>query len=247
MEIYPAIDIINGKCVRLQQGKFEQETSYDITPLDYAKKLAAEGAKWIHIVDLDGAKQGSIAQKDIIRKIAKGVAANIQVGGGVNTANIIAELLGLGVARVVIGSKAVSDPQTVSYWIERFKGDRITLAFDVLLDNSTGDYRAAVKGWKELSPKSLWDMLNTYKDTPVFNVLCTDIGKDGMLSGPSTELYKRILAEYPGIRLQASGGVSSLEDLSKLKTCGASAVIIGKALYEKKFTLQEAIAEVTRK
>jgi phosphoribosylformimino-5-aminoimidazole carboxamide ribotide isomerase len=244
MEIYPAIDIINGKCVRLSQGKFDKETRYGIDPVDYAKSLADAGAKWIHIVDLDGARQGTFVQKEIIKNVVKAVPVNIQLGGGICSKEIINDLLNMGVARVVIGTKAVSDPETTKEWISGFGSDQITFAFDV--SQAEGEYMVAVKGWKELSAISLWSIMDEYKDISVFNVLCTDIKKDGMLSGPDLGLYKRILAKYPNVRLQLSGGVGSLDDLKGIRDTGVSAIIVGKALYEKRFTLQDAI-EVIKK
>jgi phosphoribosylformimino-5-aminoimidazole carboxamide ribotide isomerase len=241
MVIYPAIDLLDGRCVRLRQGDFDAKTEFSDDPVGVARGFFEAGSPWLHMVDLSGAKAGKPVQSELMRKVAASTPAKIQAGGGVRDAEAIETLLALGVARVIIGSKAVSDPAMVSGWLRRFGPERILLALDVRIEDGTP--YAAVHGWVQGSGKSLWSVMDAYADFPPDHVMCTDIGRDGMMTGPNIGLYEAIRARYPNLELQASGGVSCLEDLSALRRSGLVAgVIVGKALYAGKFTLQEALA-----
>ena len=239
--IYPAIDLMDGGCVRLFKGDFKQRTNYDITPLAMAKSFADAGAQWMHIVDLDGAKNGKTEQAELIMNIAKESGLNVQTGGGIREQSHIRRLLDGGVARVVIGSLAVSNPVMVKYWLNEFGPDRITLALDVQIGED-GVPRPAVRGWTEASEKSLWDVIETYLPAGLKHILVTDIAKDGVLQGANTDLYAQIRKDYPDLQVITSGGVGSLDDVRALKALTPAGIIIGKALYENKFTLAEAIA-----
>lgn len=239
--IYPAIDLIGGKCVRLFKGDFSQRTDYDVSPLDMAKSFAQAGAEWVHIVDLDGAKSEKAQQADLITQIAKHSGLKVQTGGGLRELSQIQRLLNGGIERVVIGSLAVSSPATVKYWISELGPDKFTLALDIQIDED-GTPRPALRGWQDASEKSLWQVLNDYSSTGLTSVLVTDIAKDGVLQGSNIDLYKDILTKYPSLDLITSGGVGSIKDVEDLKALKPHGIIIGKALYENKFTLAQAIS-----
>lgn len=246
MQIIPAIDIKNGKCVRLFKGDFAQTTEYDITPLEMAKQYIQEGATQIHIVDLDGAQKALFAQNSMISEIAEyGATKNVQVqvGGGIRTKEQLITLFEQGISRVVIGSMAVSEPDTVIVWLNTFGAEKIVLALDVNIDEQNRP-RLATQGWQTQTQMSLWDLLDRYKNTPLKYVLCTDIGRDGAMVGPNIALYSLCQEKYPELAWQASGGVSALSDLVQLKNIAMYGAIIGKSLYEKKFTLPEALKSV---
>lgn len=238
--IIPAIDLMSGRCVRLVKGDFSQRTQYEVSPIAQASSFASSSAEWVHIVDLDGAKSGNAEQSELICKIAKECAAKIQTGGGIRDIAQIERLLAGGVARIVIGSRAVTSPAQVKYWLSEFGADRFTLAFDVNFD-SGGTPRPAVKGWTEASALSLWDCLDAYASTGLSSILVTDIGRDGLLVGSNTDLYADIMTKYPEYNLITSGGVGTLDDVKALKALRPAGIIIGKALYENKFTLEDAI------
>lgn len=238
MNIIPAIDLKDGQCVRLLKGEFSHITRYDVDPVDVARAYEIEGATQLHIVDLDGANEQSMAQSKLITNIAESTALSVQTGGGIRTTRRIETLLKNSVQRVVIGSLAVHDHKTVNSWINLFGRERIVIALDVRYRN--GDYYCATQGWRNNSDVSLWDCLANYPDLK--NLLCTDIDLDGTLSGPNTDLYNDIQQRFPNIRLQASGGIGRLIDIKKLKAMGIDSVIVGKALYEKRFSLKEALA-----
>lgn len=239
--IYPAIDLMDGGCVRLFKGDFNQRTNYETSPVDMAKGFAASGAQWVHIVDLDGAKNGKAEQAELIIDIAKQSSLKVQTGGGIRDLEQIRRLLDGGVARVVIGSLAVSNPQMVKYWISEVGQDKICIALDVEFDDG-GVPRPALRGWTEASEKSLFEVMADYMGTGLKSMLVTDISKDGVLGGSNVELYRQIRTDYPSIELITSGGVGTLDDVKALKALKPAGIIIGKALYENKFTVEDAIA-----
>ena len=239
--IFPAIDLMDGGCVRLFKGDFDQRTNYDATPMSVAKGFAASGAQWMHIVDLDGAKHGSAQQADLIMEIAKESGLKVQTGGGLRDLDHIKRLLSGGVERVVIGSLAVSEPTKVKSWITELGGNKIVLALDVNIDENDVP-RPALKGWTEAAKVTLWDVLDDYADAGLKTILVTDIGRDGALVGGNVDIYKTIIKQYSSLGLITSGGVGTLEHVKELKALNPHGVIIGKALYENKFTVEEAIA-----
>ncbi len=238
--IYPAIDLMDGGCVRLFKGDFKQRTNYDISPMDVATECARMGAEWMHIVDLDGAKHGKTEQTDLIIKIANESGLKVQTGGGIREIGQIERLLQGGVQRVVIGSLAVTNPQMVKFWISNFGPDRIVVALDVNIGED-GEPYPATRGWTETAEKPLWDVLKDFLGSGLKTVLVTDIARDGVLGGANVELYKRIQLEFPTLELITSGGVGTLNDVKDLKALNPHGIIIGKALYENKFTLGEAL------
>lgn len=240
MELFPAIDLLGGACVRLKQGDFAQSTVYEQDPLAAAEGFAQEGARWLHVVDLDGAKDGAARQTDLIAQLAQKTSLNLQVGGGLRSEGDIETLLRAGARRVVIGSIAVQDPATTRGWLARFGGEKIILALDLRLDEK-GVPEVLTRGWQEGSRQSLWDLLAVYEGSGLRTFLCTDVARDGMMAGPNLDLYRAIRARFPRLDLLASGGIGQLDDLRALAKLGASGAIVGKALYEKRFTLRQAL------
>lgn len=238
MLIVPAIDLRGGACVRLYQGRFDAVTDYG-DPFKRLRAFADAGATWVHIVDLDGAKQGAPAQSELIARLAAETGLNVQCGGGVRSRAHAEALLEAGAARVVVGSLAVRDPATVREWIGAFGPDRLCLALDVRARGE--DWEVVADGWTAGAGRTLSEILAEYQ-APALHALVTDISRDGALTGPNLALMQTIRAQRPDIRLQASGGVSSLDDLSALRAAGASAAIVGRALYEHRFTLESALA-----
>jgi phosphoribosylformimino-5-aminoimidazole carboxamide ribotide isomerase len=239
MLLIPAIDLRGGQCVRLLQGRFDAETVYAQDPLKVLEQYLALGARRIHVVDLDGARDGSQGNRAAIRRIADHAGDDaIQVGGGVRTRQVAEELFALGVARVVVGSVAVTQPDEVASWIREFGPERVVLAFDVRLDEG-GTPRLATHGWERQTQTSLWDAVERYLPAGLLHVLCTDVARDGALSGPNVELYQQCVRRFPGIAWQASGGVSAAPDLHALAATGAAAVISGRALLEGRLSAQE--------
>ncbi|HEY7810418.1 MAG TPA: 1-(5-phosphoribosyl)-5-[(5-phosphoribosylamino)methylideneamino] imidazole-4-carboxamide isomerase [Allosphingosinicella sp.] len=234
MILYPAMDLMGGRVVRLAQGRFEDATTYPGDPAEALATFAEAGAQWAHVVDLDGARAGAPVQHDLLCALAQVAPLKLQVAGGFRTAEHIARVLDAGVARVVIGSLAVKQPELVRGFLERFGGERITLSLDVRLVD--GAPMVATLGWTEDSGQSLWDIAALYPEAR--HLLLTDIGRDGMLQGPNFELLEEAGRRLPHLAIQASGGVSSLADLSRLTTAGA---IIGKALWEGRIDLAEAL------
>jgi len=240
MLIFPAIDLLDGRCVRLLQGDFARSTAFSDDPVKVALGFQSSGAEWLHLVDLSGAKAGQPVQTDLIRRVVSAHGGKVQCGGGVRDEAAIETLLELGVTRVIIGSKAVSDPIAVTRWLRRFGPERIVLALDVRIED--GVPLAATHGWVKGSGQSLWAVLDAYRDFPPLHALCTDIERDGMMTGPNGSLYDVIHERYPDLALQASGGVSSLADLTALRRSGnVSGAIVGKALYAGRFTVEEAL------
>lgn len=239
--IYPAIDLMDGGCVRLFKGDFNQRTNYnDASPLQVAQGYAKAGAQWVHIVDLDGAKNGKAEQSELIIEIAQNAGLKVQTGGGIRDLEQIRKLLEGGVERVVVGSLAVSNPQMVKYWISEVGQDKVCIALDVEFDEM-GTPRPTLRGWTEKSEKSLWEVMEDYMGTGLKTMLVTDISKDGVLGGANNDLYAQIRTNYPKIDLITSGGVGTLGHVKSLKTLTPYGIIIGKALYENKFTVEDAI------
>lgn len=239
MIIYPAIDLRNGKCVRLYKGDFNLTIVYDETPANMLLEFAKQGATWVHMVDLDGAKAGRVIQADFIADLISSIPLKIEVGGGIRTTSDVEELFEAGVSRVVIGSICVSNPELVREWMNRFGAGKFVLALDCSLDaNKIPKMRT--HGWQEESSLSVYDVLANYPEAK--HVLCTDISVDGTLEGPSVELYKQMLERCPNVEIIASGGVGKLEDLATLKALGVHGVVVGKALYENKFTVKDALS-----
>lgn len=233
MEIVPAIDIIDGKCVRLSKGDFNTSKIYGDNPLEMAKMFADAGLKRLHLVDLDGARSRHIVNTRTLESIAGNTDLIIDFGGGVKSRRDIDTAFDCGASMVIVGSTAITDRELMYEWIEEFGEDRIILGADVR------NGLISVNGWKEDSDLKLDDFLKEYRAKGVTRVLCTDINRDGMLQGPATELYRSILRDFPGIKLIASGGVSSIEDLIELRKEGLYEAIVGKAYYEGKITLKQ--------
>jgi len=241
MIIYPAIDLRGGRVVRLTEGKFDQEKTYGDDPLAVARGFAAAGAAWLHVVDLDGAKDPAKRQTALVEKLARDSGLRVQTGGGIRDEAQVAALLAAGAQRVIVGSLAVKQPELVRGWLKKFGADRIILSPDVRLD-AAGTPRIAAAGWQESTGVALDDFLRDYLAAGLVHVLCTDISRDGKLVGPNTALYAQLAKIFPALQIQASGGVASLDDLRALRGTGAAGAIVGRALYENKFTLKEALA-----
>jgi phosphoribosylformimino-5-aminoimidazole carboxamide ribotide isomerase len=235
MIVYPAMDLMGGACVRLAQGRFEDSTTYSAEPAEALASFAEQGAEWAHVVDLDGARAKEPRQHDLLAELARGAPLKLQVAGGFRTAEQIQRMLDAGVGRVVIGSLAVQQPELVQDFFERFGGEKITLAIDVNIVDAQP--MVATHGWTETSTQTLWDIAALYPDAR--HLLVTDISRDGMLTGPNFDLLAETVERLPHLRVQASGGISGIDDLPRLTTSG---VIIGKALWEGRIDLKEAVA-----
>jgi phosphoribosylformimino-5-aminoimidazole carboxamide ribotide isomerase len=238
MRLIPAIDLRAGHCVRLLHGDFEAETRYPAEPHALLSKYREVGADWLHIVDLDGARDGSLGNRAIILELASARAVNLQVGGGLRNTAALAQMLDAGVARAVVGSAAISKVEQVQAWLEHFGAEQLTLAFDVSIDDG-GVPRVMTHGWQRQSEYSLWNALDNYSGSQLKHVLCTDVGRDGALTGPNVELYREAVRRYPQIEWQASGGIRNAHDLQALSDAGAAAAISGKALLENLIPIEE--------
>lgn len=239
IEVIPAIDIIEGKCVRLTQGDYSQKKIYNEDPLDAALKFEDIGIRRLHLVDLDGAKKGEVVNYKVLEKIALKTKLIIDFGGGIKTDAIIKNIFDSGASIASIGSVAIKNKDLFFLWLQNYGSDKILLGADV-----NGE-KIAISGWVEKTEISVFDLLNEYCAKGVNSVFCTDISRDGLMEGPSLELYKKLIAEFSGLDLIASGGVSSLEDLGKLKEAGCSAAIVGKAIYENKITMKDLEKYIT--
>lgn len=237
MQLIPAIDIKDGRCVRLLRGEFDQETRYPLDPVALARTYRAAGAAWLHIVDLDGAQSGERGNAALIADIAAATDLSIQLGGGIRSEPSLDAALACA-DRVVIGSLAVTDPATVAAWLRRHGPERIALGLDVRLDFQ-GVPRVTTHGWTEDSDLTLDQAIAAYTAAGLRHVLCTDVSRDGALSGPNIALYRAVQSAWPDIALQASGGVRSAEDLAALAAIGVAGAISGKALLEQKIRLEE--------
>jgi phosphoribosylformimino-5-aminoimidazole carboxamide ribotide isomerase len=240
MRLFPAIDLKDGRCVRLLRGDFARETSYPTGPLALARKYRAMGADWLHVVDLDGAREGRMdpGNRALIAELARESDLKLQVGGGLRTRIDVERVLEAGAARAVIGSTALSDPAAVREWIEEFGHDRIALALDVRLD-ADGTPRIVTHGWQRQTTRPLWEVLAEFPAPAPTHVLCTDVARDGALSGPNVALYAAAARRFPGIAWQASGGIRDAADLLALAGSGAAAAISGKALLDDLIPVEE--------
>jgi phosphoribosylformimino-5-aminoimidazole carboxamide ribotide isomerase len=233
MQIIPAIDIIEGKCVRLTEGDYAQKKIYNEDPLEVAKAFEGIGLMRLHLVDLDGAKAGEVVNWKVLEKIANNTELKIDFGGGIKTEATLKTVLDTGATYATIGSLAVKNELLFQEWIARFGAKVFMLGADVL------EEKIAIGGWLEKTDISVYDFMKSYIDKGVKQIFCTDIKKDGKLQGPSIELYQKMIEQFPNLHLIASGGVSSLDDLIELEEIGCSAAIVGKAIYENKITISE--------
>lgn len=238
MRLIPSIDLRGGHCVRLLKGDFDAETRYDLDPLELLRRYRALGADWLHIVDLDGARDGRLANRELIGRLAAEGSPQLQVGGGVRGSAVIDDLLGAGVARVVIGSAAVDAPVETLAWLRDYGAGRVCLAFDVALDDA-GVPLLRTHGWRTATTRTLWSAVEQYLSAGLRHVLCTDIALDGALAGPNVALYAEAVRRFPDIEWQASGGVSGTADLERLAASGVAAAISGKALLENRLSTEE--------
>jgi phosphoribosylformimino-5-aminoimidazole carboxamide ribotide isomerase len=233
MKIIPAIDIIEGKCVRLTQGDYSQKSTYYDDPLEIAKIYEDFGLTYLHVVDLDGAKAGEIKNQKALEKICSKTNLHVDFGGGIKTNESLKIAFESGAKQITAGSIAVKNPEIMLEWLLNFGKDKIILGADAK------DEKIAINGWLETSKLDLIEFLNNYSSQGLETVICTDISKDGMLQGPSTKLYQKIISSNSKINLIASGGISSIDDLIKMVDIGCHGTILGKAIYEKRISLKE--------
>lgn len=233
IEIIPAIDIIDGKCVRLAQGDYQTKKIYNDSPVDVAKQFEDAGIKRLHIVDLDGANHGKIINLKTLETVASNTKLIIDFGGGIKTTEDVEVVLNAGAMMINIGSSAVKQPGLVKAWIQQFGASKILLGADVRDEN------IMINGWQQSTNINIINYISTYINKGIHQIFCTDISKDGLLHGTSIDLYKKILNAFPSLSLLASGGVSSIDDVDELNIIGCSGVIIGKALYEGKIELNQ--------
>lgn len=238
MLLIPSIDLRGGRCVRLLKGEFGAETQYDIDPLDLLERYAAAGAPWLHVVDLDGARDGTPGNRDMVARLCAARRLRIQLGGGLRDAASIDAALATGVSRVVIGSAAVENPALLRDALSRLGAEGVCLAIDVRVD-AGGTPRVRTRGWVQEVPLSLWELLERFADTPLAHVLCTDVERDGALGGPNLALYEEAQRRAPQIAWQASGGIRDAGDLRSLAAMGLAAAISGKALLEGRIRTEE--------
>ncbi len=233
MKIIPAIDIIDGKCVRLTGGDYGKKKEYSADPLDLAKRFEQAGISRLHLVDLDGARQKHVVNWEVIKSITKNTSLRVDFGGGVQTDNEVEQLFDLGVEQITGGSIAVKNEEVFTGWLKQYGGNRIILGADVR------DSKIAISGWMEQTDLSVISFIDKYYQLGVREVICTDISRDGMLSGPAFELYSQIMEVFSDLRLIVSGGVSSVTDLRRLKNSGLYGTIVGKAYYEGRVTMDQ--------
>jgi phosphoribosylformimino-5-aminoimidazole carboxamide ribotide isomerase len=237
MDLIPAIDLRDGRCVRLFKGDFEQETRYAVDPIELAREYGALGARWLHVVDLDGAKRGEPVNLPLILRMQEAAGVAVQLGGGIRTRASLEQALGVA-ERAVIGSLAVSDPDLVAAWLTELGPERLTLALDVRLAGD-GTPLLATHGWTKASTLTLAAAIERFSTAGLRHVLCTDIERDGALTGPNVELYRTCAARWPAIAFQASGGVRDAADLAALGAAGVAATVSGKALLEGRLKPEE--------
>ena len=233
IELIPAIDIIDGKCVRLTKGDYDTKKIYNEDPVSVAKEFEAHGIRRLHVVDLDGARSKHIVNDKVLQRIARETNLVIDFGGGIKTDEDVARAFEAGAHMITIGSIAVTDPERSMEWLHKYGPEHIVLGADVR------NGRVSINGWKEDSQEELVPFLDRYLSEGMRNVLCTDISKDGMLQGPAIALYREVMEHYPDCHLIASGGVSSMDDIRALEAAGIPAVVFGKAIYEGKIELEE--------
>ena len=237
---YPAIDVREGRVVRLQQGDYDRETRYPDDPLAVAMRYADAGARWLHLVDLDAARAGGYTLAPLLRSIAHDGRLQVQTGGGVRDEAAVATMLEQGATRIVIGSLAVREPALVETWLQRYGAERITIALDTRQDDA-GVWQLPVHGWTERAELDLDACLRRYRDAGAKHLLCTDIARDGMMRGPNIELYRMIVARNEGFQLQASGGVRDAADIVAARDTGCAGAVLGRALLEGGMTIEDAL------
>lgn len=233
MRILPAIDIIDGKCVRLTQGDYAQKKVYNENPVEVAKQFEEAGLKYLHLVDLDGAKAGKVINWNVVESINRETSLTVDFGGGIKTESEIERLLTAGVSQINLGSIAVKEKEKVFSWIKTFGADKIILSADV------NNEEIAIHGWQSNSGLNLFDLVREYLENGIRYVTCTDIQTDGMLKGPNTGLYEKLIKHFPTLKVVASGGVSSLDDIIRLKKSGVDGAIVGKAIYEQRIQVTD--------
>ena len=241
MKVIPAIDLKDGKCVRLYKGDFEQTTEYSNHPLSVARQFAELQTTDLHVVDLDGARSGSQDNHDIIAEIAADLNLVIQVGGGIRDRVAVAGWLAAGVSRCVIGSLAITEPDVVKSLLVQYGGEHIVLALDVAIDD-TGSPLVTTHGWTRPSNTTVFECIEDFRELGLRHVLCTDVSRDGAMAGPNVDLYTTIMSRYPDLQLQASGGVRDVQDLVTLRARGIPAAITGRALLDGKLSAAEVIS-----
>lgn len=237
----PAIDVRDGRVVRLQQGDYARQTTYAMDPLSLAQDYSAQGAQVLHMVDLDAARLGGFSLYTLMNAIKRSTKLRLQAGGGIRSREQIIALFEAGAERVVIGTLALTEKAKVQGWLQEFGADAITLAFDVKTD-ARGIWRCASHGWTELESDSLDETIAFYQSSGLKHLLCTDIARDGLLGGYNLGLYQHLQRRWPALALQASGGVSQIADIRAIKAMGVSGAILGRALLEGRFTLSEALS-----
>ena len=238
IELIPAIDIIDGKCVRLTKGDYDEKTVYGESPADMAELFESSGFKRLHVVDLDGAKSKHVVNLGVLKEITRRTNLKVDFGGGVKTEDDVCKVFDAGASMVTVGSVAVTHKELFAGWLDKFGADRVILGAD------TRNGKISINGWRDDTAEDVISFLDYYVSKGVRNVLCTDISKDGMLEGPAFALYERILAAFPEINLIASGGVSSNEDIMQLDRLGVSAVVFGKAYYEHRININTLMEHV---
>lgn len=239
--VYPALDIREGRVVRLRQGDYAQETRYGDDPLPRAQAFAAQGARWMHLVDLDAARAGGYTLAPLLGQIRSEAGLDVQTGGGVRGRDDVARILDAGASRVVVGSLAVREPEAVIGWLAEFGAERITIALDARQDEA-GTWQLPIHGWTENAGVTLDALAQRYAAAGMRHLLCTDIARDGMLAGPNIDLYGHLAALLPGVAIQASGGIRDVSDVVAARAAGCSGAILGKALLEQRMDLAEALA-----
>lgn len=239
--VYPALDIREGRVVRLLQGDYAQQTTYGDDPLPRAQAFAAAGAGWMHLVDLDAARAGGYTLAPLLSSIAAQTGLQVQTGGGVRSRDDVARILDAGATRVVVGSVSVREPDTVIGWLREFGPERLTIALDAR-QAEDGRWLLPVHGWTETAEDTLDVLAQRYAEAGMRHLLCTDIARDGMLSGPNIDLYQHLARLLPGVAVQASGGVRDADDVAQAKAVGCGGAILGKALLEGRMTLEGALA-----
>ena len=240
MQIIPAIDLLDGGCVRLKHGDFNERQNYAADPVELAGEYAAQGARWLHVVDLAASRDGSSADIKPLLRLLRKSPQSVQTGGGVRDETDLQLRLDHGADRVVVGSICVTQPERFADWLSEIGPDRMVAALDVEIDDS-GVPWPRTHGWTHCSARSLWQLLDYLAGKGLRHLLCTDIGRDGAMTGPNLELYREVVSRYPDLSVQASGGVSGLADLEQVAQTGVDAVITGKALLEGCFTVAEAM------
>jgi phosphoribosylformimino-5-aminoimidazole carboxamide ribotide isomerase len=236
MEIIPAIDLIDGKCVRLTEGDFTQKTIYNESPVEVAKQFEAAGLKRLHLVDLDGAKAGKVINWNVLEGITRETSLVVDFGGGIKTVDEVQKVFDLGARYATIGSIAVKNESLLLAWFEKYGADKFLVGADVKNE------KLAIGGWLETTGVDIIDFISKYMSHGIRQLFCTDVSKDGKMEGPSLDLYRKIIQHFPQLHFIASGGVSSIEDLNALKEIGCKGVIVGKAIYENRITLSEITA-----